>query len=278
MKINVLGLIFVGIPTLLIGDIDVPATEAALENIMNSQEQSFTDLEALETDLEKKNSFSAIISDVFGDFDDQPWAHPTGQWPIVDWNKVDTLEGFFSDQFDWIVQEEAIADTPVELAKLQFCGSVVAQQGALGSTWYQSWLLDQALAGVGNTKLLVFWYGEDYGVDIEPNPDEPMRVIDWAPWSQAFNGADDLGKAIILKNATALASRFDGWGEVADMHMLVFNGNNDTLKAIALVKGHKNLGTDIVNKWRDIVDNSSNLKLKVLAEAVLEQQGIEDAE
>ncbi|MEN8755209.1 MAG: hypothetical protein ABF332_04535, partial [Akkermansiaceae bacterium] len=67
-------------------------------------------------------------------------------------------------------------------------------------------------------------------------------------------------------------------GEVADMHMLVFNGNNDTLKAIALVKGLKNLGTDIVNKWRDIVDNSSNLKLKVLAEAVLEQQGIEDAE
>ena len=268
---NLIPILLLSILSMAMGAIDEATAELELQNIVADQEQNFTNLEGLTTDLEKKNAFSTILSDVLGNLAIQQWNPPSGAWPIVDWGKVDKLDNFFQDQFNWIIQDEVIADTAKTLAKLQFSGSVVFQQTSLASGWFESWLLEKVLAPDDNIKRVIFWYGEDFGSDLEGE----IRVINWNLWEQTFNAANDLGKAIILKNLTVLASRVDGWENVADIHMLVFNGNNDALKAIALVKGHKNLGDGVIDKWKDIAQNSTNAKLKNLAQEVLERQQIE---
>ncbi len=252
------------------GEINDADVTIELQSIAANQDQNFNNIENMATNMQKKNAFSNTLSAVLGDLSAQNWNHPSGQgWPLIDWNKVDGLDKFFDNQNSWIIRNQVIADTSEELAKLQFAGSAISQQDLLGSEWFESWLFDKALAPDDNIKRLLFWYGEDFGTDLEAEPKGGVRVIDWALWKQNFITANDLGKAILLKNLTVLASRVDGWKEAADIHMLVFNGNSDALKAIALVKGDKNLGTNVIGKWKEIASDSSNEKLKKIAGEVL---------
>lgn len=263
------------LPFVASGDIDYVAAELEFQKIVAAQEDNFNNLEGSKAELEKKDLFSLILEDSLGILADQDWNHPLGDWPIIDWEKVNGRGSFFQDQFNWIIKDGVIADTAENLARLQFSGSILSQQTLLGSSWFESWFLDQATASDDNVKKLLFWYSEDFGADLKKTPEKGVRVVDWNLWRQSFDAADELGKAIILKNLTMWASRVDGWKTASDIHLSVFNGNNDALKAIALVKSDKNLGDEVISKWKDMALNSRNIKIKRLAQDVLALYQIE---
>ena len=61
----------------------------------------------------------------------------------------------------------------------------------------------------------------------------------------------------------------DDWDKLKEIHLSVFNGNDDDLKAIALVKGSASLGDAVIAKWTDLAENSTNAKLKSLAQEAI---------
>jgi hypothetical protein len=68
---------------------------------------------------------------------------------------------------------------------------------------------------------------------------------------------------------TDLALIKEEFEKVAELHVSLFNGTNDDLKAIALYTGTRKLGAAVVAKWQDIADNHPNPKMKALAQEAL---------
>ena len=136
--------------------------------------------------------------------------------------------------------------------------------------WFEDWLFVLAKSSNENLKRLLFFTISNFGEDMLKGSDT-LRAIDWNKWETAFNQSDNLGKSLLLVCMTDLASRSEDYEKVATIHIGVFNGTNDDLKAIALYTGVKKLGPGVVIKWQDIADNHPNPKMKILAQELLNQ-------
>lgn len=149
--------------------------------------------------------------------------------------------------------------------ELRGSGALILDAMAKGETWAEQWLLEAAEGADDNMKRMMYWFSGDFGADME----QPARVVSWTEWQQAFNAANDLGKAIILKNMTLLAVFKEEFTTAAAIHTSVLNGTNRELKAIALTYGHEDLGSSVKTLWEGIANDTSDAHLKALAEEAL---------
>ena len=228
---------------------------------------------------EKKQLFSNILEEVGNPVLSRQWAHPSGvDWPLVDWPRVDKLESFFDDQFKVVETVGVVAQTNNEMARFVYAGRFLSVFASNGKLWYQDWLLNHAKGNDSNLKWLIFFNVDELGIDhhrvVDFESGEKFEM-DWNAWKLAYDQSNKLGKAILLKCMTRLALITEDWAKLTQIHLSVFNANDDDLKATALVKGDNGLGDGVIDKWKDIAQNSANAKLKNLAQEVLERQQIE---
>jgi hypothetical protein len=231
------------------------------------------------TDVEKKNQLSIVLNSIANNVLNRQWLHPSGpEWPILDWTKVDKIDSFFKDQFEVVNTVGVVAQSNKDAARFAYAASLLSRISTLGEPWFQSWLREISKGNDSNLKRLVFIsvndLGEDYLNALDAESGEQL-VVDWNAWKQAYDQSNKLGKAILLKSMTRLALITDNWEKLKEIHLSVFNGNDDELKAIALVKGDNGIGQEIVTEWKEIAKNSTNAKLKKLAQEVLDRQQIE---
>lgn len=227
------------------------------------------------TDELKIQKFDELISQIGDPPLQRQWNYPENpQWPLLDWEKVDKLDKLMEDQFDVINIVGVIAQTDEEAAKITVIGWLLFNFGRDMETWYEKWILNLAKSQNTNLKRLTFWHIRHFGEDIgEIGDTEGARAIDWIQWEQAFNQSDSLGKAVLLVCMTDLSQIKQEFDKVAELHISVFNGNDDALKAIALYKGTRRFGNAVVAKWQDIADNHTNPKMKALAQEAIDREG-----
>jgi hypothetical protein len=224
-----------------------------------------------ETDELKVQKFDELISQIGNPPLQRQWNYPGNpQWPLLDWEKVDKLDKLREDQLDVINLVGVVAQNDQEAAKLSVTGWILFNCGRDMEPWYEKWIFNLAKSQNANLKRLAFWHIRHFGEDIgESDETEGIRVIDWMQWGQTFNQSDSLGKAILLVCMTDLALIKEEFEKVAELHVSLFNGTNDDLKAIALYTGTRKLGAAVVAKWQDIADNHPNPKMKALAQEAL---------
>lgn len=231
---------------------------------------------------EKKQLFSDILQEIANPVLSRQWIHPSdADWPLVDWARVNKADSFFDDQVKIIKTVGVVAQTDNEIARFVYTRNLLSCSASTGEPWFQSWLLNIAKDNDTNLKRLVFMSVDELGIDHHRVTDFETGdtfETNWDAWKQAYDQSNKLGKAILLKCMTRLALITDNWEKLKEIHLSVFNGNDDELKAIALVKGDNGLGDEIVTKWKGISENSTNAKLKNLAQEVLERLQIEIVE
>jgi hypothetical protein len=219
----------------------------------------------------KGEKFTLTLQEIAGTILDRQWTYPGGgEWPLVDWTKLSSLSDVIADQRTILESTHAIAQTDEELAKVCVLGEVILGLGTDAELWYENWLLSLAKSQKSNLKRVAILMTSGYAEDIRNVDDsEGIRTVNWNEWEHTFNQSDNLGKALLLVCMTDLASRKEEFVKVADLHIEIFNGTNDDLKAFALYAGNKKLGQAVVNKWQSIADNDPNPKLKILARELL---------
>ena len=219
----------------------------------------------------KANQFTLMIQEIAGPILARQWVYPSSAvWPLVDWSKVSTLSDLIKGQRAVIESTHAAAQSDEELARICLLGEVIIGSGAEADIWYEQWMLALAKSSNINLKRLVFYMTSGFAESIrESGNTEGGRTINWGEWEQSFNQSDDLGKAILLVCMTDLALRKEEFAKVTELHLGVFNGTNDDLKAIALYSSTRKLGAAIVAKWQDIANNHANPKMKTLAQEAI---------
>lgn len=234
------------------------------------QYPNFEDL----TPAQKTAQLSDVINAASGNVLARQWQHPDGAvWPVVYWQKVDKLKSFYDDQFGVAEDNGVVADSDQLAAEFSYSSALLSNLGSFGEPWFQDWVINLAVAADSNLKVMSYISIEQMGSessDILDVDNGEQLTVDWNAWGNAYGQSSVLGKALILKCLTQLAIVTDEWDKIIEIHTAVFNGNNDDLKAIALVESSEELGDAIKAKWQDIAENSPNLKLKSLAQQVLD--------
>lgn len=254
-------------------DFDMENVKTFEEQISNSlaTNQTRIDWTNSQDPLVKQQKFSSLINEIAGGILTRQWVYTGGgPWPLIDWSKVNTLKSLIDEQTKVFEKTHIVAQSDEEMAKLS---TVVWLAGAMGKDaepWFEDWLLVLAKSSNENLKRLLFFTISNFGEDTLKGSDT-LRAIDWNKWEVAFNQSDNLGKALLLVCMTDLASRSEDYVKVVTIHIGVFNGTNDDLKAVALYTGIRKLGPAIVIKWQDIADNHPNPKMKILALELLNQ-------
>lgn len=260
----------------------IAQTPFNLENVKNSQETIGAALqtnqiviawqEAQEPTV-KVDKFTLLLQEVAGPILARQWIYPSSNvWPLVDWARVSSLPNLIKDQVVVIETTHAVAQSDEEMARICILLNLIIKSGSEVEPWYENWLLSLAKSSNTNLKRLVFNISPGFAEDIgETGNTEGIRAIDWEAWETAFNQSDDLGKALLLVCMTDLALRKEEFAKVTELHIGVFNGTNDDLKAIALHSSTRKLGAAIVAKWQDIADNHANPKMKALAQEALDR-------
>ena len=283
MKKNLLCGILCGFllpPTAVFADpvFDEQIIETQKENLWNQVESDYTNF-TQDDDAAKQGQFTNILNSLSGSVLAEQWTYEGGgNWPVVDWNLVGDLESFFEDQDALLLYASGvpkIAQTNAEAAEVEWLIHLLTISASLGESWFGVWIQNLAKGADSNLKRIAYRSVDEFGEDFaRAHPDE-QAVTDWNAWKLAYDQSNKLGKAILLKCMTRLALITDDWDKLTQIHLSVFNGNDDDLKAIALVKGDNGLGDGVIDKWKDIAQNSTNAKLKNLAQEVLERQQIE---
>lgn len=223
-------------------------------------------------DPAKKTQLSAIITEVTGAILAKNWNHESGSnWPLLDWNKVTSIDTFYKDQRDFLSSPNPITQNVDEAARFDFSGLFLAAASTVGEQWFRDWLRAEVTGNNQNMKMLLFWNVEDLGVDHARAENTNPINAEWATWQTTFNQADKIGKAILLKCLTRWANVTNQWDTLRAIHLSVFNGNDNDLKAVALVSGDIHIGDQVMAKWQDLADNSPNQNLKSLADQAIKK-------
>lgn len=253
---------------------EIEVEKLALWEIVESDYLTFTQ----SNDEEKQGKFTNILNQLGGNLLAKQWIYEGGgEWPIVDWSLVENLETFFEEQDKPLLYDSGvlkIAQTNTEAAQGLWIAYLLTRSAADGENWYALWLQALAKGADSNLKRLAYRAVNDFGEDFfKPNRDDPDErpIADWNAWRQSFNQSNKLGKAILLKSMTRLAMITEEWEVLNEIHLSVLNGNDEELKAIALVKGNSGMAEDVINSWKDISENSANAKLKILATQALKR-------
>lgn len=230
----------------------------------------------------KTKQFTVILNSVAKNVFSRKWVHPAGgNWPLVDWARVDKLDSFFEDQTKVVENVGVVAQTNEEAASFSYVASLLVHNSSLGEVWFRNWLLGISKGNDSNLKRITFFSVDELGVDCNRVVNFEAGewfIVNWNAWNKAYDQSNKLGKAILLKCMTRLALITDDWDKLKEIHLSVFNGNDDDLKAIALVKGSSGLGNDVMAKWTDLAQNSTNAKLKSLAQQAIARHNPEDNE
>ncbi len=196
------------------------------------------------------------------------WTAPTEGWKLFEFTgSSSTIEDVKQQQHDKVFYTKAIAQSDAEAMKLRGSGALIREAMAKGETWAEHWLLEAAESTDDNMKRMMYWFSGEFGADM----DQPARSVNWTEWQQAFNNANDLGKAILLKNLTLLAIYREEFTTAASIHTSILNGTDRELKAIALAYGHKDFGSGVTTLWEGIANDTSDTHLKALAEEALDE-------
>ena len=245
---------------------------------LNEDGGPLVDLEKLPTDLQKKKKFDQIINEVGGDVLKADWTHLLGRdQALVNWEKVEDMNNLIEARGELLVVDDTLAKSEDSFAVIGALSWLIRNMNSSGSSWFKSWLEGQISSSeITNLRWLVYWSAADFGSESHVIIQESGHPAhNWDLWKKMYLDADELGKAIILKNVTKIAEISEDGETAEEIQLLALSGKNIEHQAIALVKCHHDYGDRVVRKWREIAKKSSNMLIRKLAQEVLECQQLE---
>ena len=153
-------------------------------------------------------------------------------------------------QEEVVTKTKLLADDETEVMHLRITVSTLESMcREAGSSWLDTFLFNVASqASDDNLKWLTYWVVDNHSADYTFGED--FRSIDWPAIKTSFDQTNILGKAILLKSLTPLARNSNHWDELRAMHISVFDGSNDDLKAVALAYGLPSLALRLCRNGR----------------------------
>ena len=210
------------------------------------------------------------------------WPVPPGGWKLLVFPATGnlTLRDVANQASQKASYTKLVAQNETEAVRLRGAGSLMLSATLDGEQWGEKLLLDIAQRPDGNTKRLTYWFTEHFAQDWHTQGESatgaPVWPVNWTAWQQAYNAANALGKAIILKNATMLAVRRSDFGVAATINLAALSGTDRELKAIALAFGDPALGSAVTAKWAEIAGNAADPQMQALAQEARGKFGISD--
>ncbi|RBP45726.1 hypothetical protein DES53_102108 [Roseimicrobium gellanilyticum] len=201
------------------------------------------------------------------------WTIPAGGWKLIEFPTGSniTLQGAQDQQRNKAYYTKLVAQNETNAMRLRGAGALMLDAASSGEQWAGTLLLDIAQRSDSNIKLLTYWSTRDFGQDANAI----AWTVDWNAWQQAYNAADSLGKAIILRNITMLAVRKNEFPVAAAINLSALSGTDRALKAIALAFGDPAFGASVTAKWTEIASDASDPQLQALAQEVRRKFGLE---
>jgi hypothetical protein len=210
------------------------------------------------------------------------WPEPAGGWKLVEFpagNNL-TLDEVRNQQSGKVYYTKIIAQNEAAAVRLRAAQALILNAALEGQQWGEKLLLDIAQRPDSNMKRLAYWFMRDFAQDWNTRESETGPVapwpVNWSAWQAAYNAANPLGKAIILRNITTLAVRRNEVATAAAINLAALSGTDRELKAIALAFGDAALGSAVTAKWAEIANNASDPQLQALAQEVRTKAGITD--
>lgn len=202
------------------------------------------------------------------------WPPPADGWKLVNFPatgnlSLDTVRNQPSEAASFT---KIVAQNETEAVRLRSAGALMLNATSDGQQWAAKLLLDIAQRPDSNIKRLTYWFAKSFAQDANV----VTWPVDWSAWQQAYNAANPLGKAIILRNITTLAVRRNEVATAAAINLAALSGTDRELKAVALAFGDPALGSAVTAKWAEIANNASDAQLQALAQEVRAKFGITD--
>lgn len=201
----------------------------------------------------------------------QTWTVPSGGWKLLDFPATGTItiKDVRDQQSTTASYTKLVAQNETEAIQLRSAGALLWSASQDGELWGETLLLGLAQESDGNMKRMAYWFARDFGQDVN----SITRTVDWLVWQQAYNSANALGKAIILRNVTSLALKKKEYSTAANINLSALSGSDRELKAVALAFGHPDLGSAVIAKWSELASDS-DVQIKALAAEVKNSFGI----
>jgi hypothetical protein len=214
----------------------------------------------------KANKYEDVITVAAEGMLAQTWPVPSGGWNLIDFPSTGTITIKYvrDQQFTRAWYTKLVAQNEADAMKLRGAGTLLLTASLDGEQWGERFLLGLAQQTDGNLKRLAYWFTKDFGQDVNAI----TWSVDWSGWQQAYTAASALGKAIILRNVTALAVKKGEFATAEAINMSALSGSDRELKAIALAFGHSSLGSSVTAKWSQLADDASEPQIKALAAQV----------
>lgn len=250
---------------------EVKTLEATLHENLKSNPLALEWLNSAD-DAVKSQKFNQLMTQIGTPPLGRSWSYPNADdWPLINWNNVESLDKLFDDQFQIINTIGIVANDDEDAAKLATAEWLIDASGKDMQPWFEKWITDLSKSEETNKKRLALWSISQFAEDIRRGigDSDQQPIINWNVWEEAFNQSDELGKAIILVCIKDLCSRVENYDTAKTIHETVFSGTNDALKAIALYQGSNQLGEVVKAAWQDIAENHDNSKLKALAQQAI---------
>lgn len=210
------------------------------------------------------------------------WPTPTGGWKLLDFPVSGnlSLKVVADQQAQKASYTKLVAQNETEAVRLRGAGALMLNAALEGEQWGEKLLLDIAQRPDSNIKRLTYWFtkyfAQDWHTQGESATGAPVWTVNWSAWQQAYNAANSLGKAIILRNITILAVRRSEVATAATINLAALSGTDRELKAIALAFSDPALGSAVTAKWKEIANNTSDPQLQALAQEARAKFGITD--
>ena len=204
------------------------------------------------------------------------WTAPSGGWKLLDFPATGnlTLEDVREQQSNKAIYTKLIAQNETQAVQLRGAQGLMLNAALEGEQWAEKLLLDIAQRPDSNIKRLTYFCAKDFAQDWTAKGESesgvpstvPVWQVDWNAWQQAYNAANALGKATILRNVTMLGIRREQVTTAAAINLAALSGADRELKAIALAFGHPALGSAVTAKWAEIAGNASDPQMQALAQ------------
>lgn len=208
------------------------------------------------------------------------WPTPPGGWKLLAFPATGnlTLQDVSDQQSQKAYFTKLIAQNEAEAVRLRGAQALILSAALEGEQWGEKLLLDIAQRPDSNIKRLTYWstkhFAQDWHTQGESAAGAPVWTVNWSAWQQAYNAANSLGKAIILRNITILAVRRSEVATAATINLVALSGTDRELKTIALAFGDPALGSAVTAKWAEIAGNATDPQMQALAQEVRAKFGI----
>ncbi len=235
--------------------------------------------EASNDPLVKAAKWEQVITTFDGNILSSVWSEPAGGWKLLEFPTTGNLTVEDVRKQPWRKAEysKLVAQNETEAVRLRGAGALMLSAASDGHQWGEKLILDIAQRPDSNVKRLTYWYANDFASDWVARGKSLVHwPVNWSAWQQAYNAANSLGKAIILRNITMLAVRRNEVATAAAINLSALSGTDRELKAIALAFGDPSLGPAVTAKWAEIAGNASDAQLQALAQEVRTKFGITD--